>query len=215
MTRFPLIPTIIVAAAVATMIALGIWQIGRAREKDALAAHFAQNRNLPPIALPTMGPVDQSLLYRRATAFCLQPTAWRRVGGRSAKGTIGTRFIASCRTGAEGPGFEADMGVSANPRFEPKWAGGEVTGVVIAAPTGAGFVQRISGKAPAARPMIVASNPAPGLEPSAPPQPPAENSSRWYAGQWFFFAATAAIIYLLALRRGRRRDGEPEGQSPA
>ncbi|MGZ8297195.1 MAG: SURF1 family protein, partial [Allosphingosinicella sp.] len=30
--RFPLIPTILVAAAVATMIALGIWQLRRADE---------------------------------------------------------------------------------------------------------------------------------------------------------------------------------------
>lgn len=205
MMRFPLIPTVFVAAAIATMIALGFWQIGRAREKDALAARFAANRNLPPIALPLMGPADESLLYRRATAFCLQPTAWRRVGGRSAAGTAGTRFIASCRTGAEGPGFFADMGVSADPRFEPRWAGGEVTGVVIAAPSDAGFFQRLTGKATPPRPMIVASSPAPGLQPTAPPEPPAENSSRWYAGQWFFFAATAATIYILALRRRRRQ----------
>jgi cytochrome oxidase assembly protein ShyY1 len=204
--RFPLLPTLFVAAAVATMIALGIWQLGRAEEKDALAARFAANRALPAMALPTMGAADESLLYRRATAFCLQPTEWRRVGGKSASGKPGTRFIASCRTGAEGPGFAADMGVSANPRFEPKWQGGEVTGVVTEAPSDAGFFERLLGKAPPARPMIVAAQAAPGLEPSTPPQPPAENSSRWYAGQWFFFALTAALIYILALRRRGRRD---------
>jgi cytochrome oxidase assembly protein ShyY1 len=203
MMRFPLLPTLLVAAAVATMIALGIWQLGRAEEKDALAARYAENRGLPPIALPLMGPADESLLYRRATAFCLQPTEWRRSGGKSASGKTGTRFIAACRTGAEGPGFAADMGVSTNPRFEPKWPGGEVTGVVIAAPTDAGIFQRLTGKAPPPRPMIVSASPAPGLEASAPPLPAAENSSRWYAGQWFFFAAVAAIIYLLALRRRR------------
>jgi cytochrome oxidase assembly protein ShyY1 len=31
--RWPLIPTLLVAAAVATMIALGIWQLRRADEK--------------------------------------------------------------------------------------------------------------------------------------------------------------------------------------
>jgi cytochrome oxidase assembly protein ShyY1 len=210
--RFPIIPTIIVAAAVATMIALGIWQLGRAGEKDALAARFAANRNLPAMALPPMAAADESLLYRRATAFCLEPTSWRRAGGKSASGKSGTRFIASCRTGAEGPGFAADMGVSANPRFEPQWKGGEVTGVVTEAPSEAGFFERLSGKAPPARPMIVASQPAPGLEPSTPPQPPQENSSRWYAGQWFFFAFTAALIYVIALRR--RRSVAVEGGPP-
>lgn len=211
--RLPLLPTLFVAAAVAAMIALGIWQLGRAGEKDALAARYAANRTLPAMALPAAAAADESLLYRRATAFCLEVTGWRRTGGKSASGKSGTRFIASCRTGAEGPGFAADMGVSANPRFEPQWRGGEVTGVVTAAPSDAGFVERLTGKAPPAGPMIVASQGAPGLEPSAPPQPPAENSSRWYAGQWFFFAATAALIYLLALRR-RRRQVEAGGQDP-
>jgi cytochrome oxidase assembly protein ShyY1 len=202
--RFPLLPTLLVAAAVATMIALGIWQLGRAEEKDALAARFAANRTLPAMALPTMGAVDESLLYRRATAFCLEPTTWRLVGGKSASGKSGTRYIASCSTGAEGPGFAADMGVSTNPRFSPQWRGGEVSGVLTAAPREGNFWQRFTGKAPPARPMIVSAQAAPGLEPSAPPQPPAENSSRWYAGQWFFFAFTAALIYILALRRRRR-----------
>jgi cytochrome oxidase assembly protein ShyY1 len=212
--RIPLIPTIFVAAAVATMIALGIWQLGRAAEKDALAARFAANRTLPAMALPTMGAVDESLLFRRATALCLEVVNWRRVGGRSASGKPGTRFIASCRTGAEGPGFAADMGISADPRFEPTWRGGEVSGPVTEAPSDAGLFERITGKAPPPRPMIVASEAAPGLQPSASPEPPAENSSRWYAGQWFFFALTAALIYLLALRRRRRTAVEAQRQDP-
>jgi surfeit locus 1 family protein len=210
--RFPLLPTLFVAAAVATMIALGIWQLGRAEEKDALAARFAANRALPAMALPPMGWADESLLYRRATAFCLEAIRWRRVGGKSVSGKPGTRFIAFCRTGAEGPGFAADIGVSANPRFEPKWQGGEVTGVLTEAPSEYGFFERLVGKVPQSGPMIVAAQAAPGLEPTAPPQPPAENSSRWYAGQWFFFAITAALIYLLALRR--RRPSPVEGAPP-
>lgn len=201
MNRFPILPTIIVAAAVATMIALGIWQLGRAREKDELAARYAANRTLPVMALPVTAAADEGLLYRRAAAFCLEVVGWRQAGGRSASGKAGTRHIAACRTGAEGPGFAADIGVSADPRFRPQWRGGEVSGPVVPAPSEDGWFARLTGKAPPPRPMIVATAAAPGLEPSAPPQPPAENSSRWYAGQWFFFALTAALIYLLALRR--------------
>lgn len=209
MIRFPLIPTVLVAAAVATMIGLGIWQVGRAKEKDALRARYEQNRTLPPMALPMGDVADEQLLYRRAMAFCLEVTGWRRTGGRSAAGTAGTRFIAECRTGVEGPGFAADMGVSADPKAQPSWRGGEVTGTIVAEPSRAGLFERLTGKAPPPRPMLVSERSAPGLQASAPPRPPEENSSRYYALQWFFFAATAAIIYLIALRRRQRRTLPP------
>ena len=207
--RFPFVPTLIVAAAVATMVALGIWQIGRAAEKDALSARFEENSKLPPMALPPAAPADESLLYRRAGAFCLEVTGWRRTGGKSKSGRSGTRYLADCRSGAEGPGFVADMGVSADPRAEPRWRGGEVTGAILAEPSRAGLWERLTGRAPPPRPMLVSSVPAPGFEASAAPAPPSENSSRYYAAQWFFFAAVAAIIYLLALRRRQR--GRPAG----
>ena len=38
MMRFPLIPTVLVAAAVASMIGLGVWQLQRKGEKEALIA---------------------------------------------------------------------------------------------------------------------------------------------------------------------------------
>src|SRR3954471_15882250 len=112
MMRLPIVPTILVAAAVATMIALGIWQLHRADEKEALRARFERNMALPPIALPPAAVADQALLYRRASAFCLEVIGWRMTGGMAASGQGGTRFIADCRTGVEGPGFAADMGVS-------------------------------------------------------------------------------------------------------
>ena len=40
--RLPFWPTLIVAAAVATMIGLGIWQLRRMDEKEALIARFHQ-----------------------------------------------------------------------------------------------------------------------------------------------------------------------------
>jgi cytochrome oxidase assembly protein ShyY1 len=210
--RLPLLPTLIVAAAVATMIALGVWQLGRAEEKDALAARYAANAALPVMALPATGLADQTLLYRRATAFCLEVAAWRRSGGKAASGRSGTRLIAECRTGAEGPGFVADMGVSPDPKAQPRWRGGEVTGTLVPAPSQAGIWDRLTGRDAPARPMLVSLTPAPGLEASAPPQPRAENSSRYYAAQWFFFAAIAALIYLLALRR--RGKGAVEQRPP-
>ena len=209
--RFPLLPTLLVAAAVATMIALGLWQLRRADEKEALRAQYARNATLPPIALPAATAVDESLLYRRASAFCLEVAGWRRTGGRAASGRSGTRFVADCRTGAEGPGFAADMGVSADPKAQPAWRGGEVTGRIAADSSRAGLVERLTGRAPPPRPMIVAERPAPGLQASAPPSADVANNSLVYAFQWFFFAGAAALIYLLALRRRQREKLPPEG----
>lgn len=207
--RLPLLPTLLVAAAVAAMIALGLWQLRRADEKDALRAQYERNLALPPIALPATAVADETLLYRRATAFCLEVTGWRRIGGKAASGQGGTRFVADCRTGAEGPGFAADMGVSADPRAQPAWRGGEVAGRIAAEPSRAGLVERLTGKAPPPRPMIVAERPAPDLQASAPPGADSANNSLSYAVQWFFFAAAAAAIYLLALRRRQREKLPP------
>lgn len=211
--RFPPVPTLLVAAAVATMIALGLWQLRRADEKEALQARYERNLALPPIALPATAIADESLLYRRATAFCLEVTDWRRTGGKAASGEGGTRFIADCRTGAEGPGFAADMGVSADPKAQPAWRGGEVSGRIAAEPSRSGLVERLTGKAPPPRPMIVAERPAAGLAASAPPSAEVTNNSLAYAFQWFFFAAAAAAIYLLALRK-RQRSAPPPPPSP-
>lgn len=210
--RFPLFPTILVVAAVATMIALGFWQLRRADEKKALQVRYERNLALPAMALPPGAVVDESLLYRRATAFCLDVVEWRTTGGKSASGRGGTRFIANCRTGAEGPGFAADMGVSPDPKSKPAWKGGEVTGRIVAEPRSGGLFERLAGKSPPPRPMIVAERPAPGLEASAPPAAEAPNNSLAYAFQWFFFAVAAAAIYLLALRK---RKGEAPPSSPS
>lgn len=211
--RFPIIPTILVAAAVATMIALGFWQLRRADEKKALQRQYERNLSLPPMALPPGALADESLLYRRATAFCLEVTNWRTTGGKAASGRGGTRFIADCSTGAEGPGFAAAMGVSPDPKAKPAWKGGEVTGRIVAEPRSGGLFERLTGKSPPPRPMIVAEQPAPGLQASAPPAAEAPNNSLAYAFQWFFFAAAAAAIYLLALRK-RKGAAPPPQPSP-
>lgn len=209
--RFPLLPTILVAAAVATMIALGFWQLRRADEKAALQRQYERNLVLPAMALPPAAAVDESLLYRRATAFCVKVMYWRTTGGKSASGRGGTRFIADCSTGAEGPGFAADMGVSPDPKARPGWKGGEVAGRIVAEPPlSSGLMERLIGASPPPRPMIVSERAAPGLQASAPPVADAPNNSLAYAFQWFFFAAAAAVIYVLALRRRQREKLPPK-----
>ena len=192
MKRWPLIPTLIVAAAVATMIGLGVWQLQRSAWKAGLIASFERNRLLPPVAWPAVAPGDDSLLYRRATGFCLQPVDWRAVAGRNLGDETGWSHIASCRTGAEGPGMQVDIGWSKQ-STQPQWRGGEVSGVIV--PDSKHRIRLVADRAPA------------GLQPSKPPLPAdTPNNHFLYALQWFFFAAAAAVIYVLALRRRQRSE---------
>ena len=193
--RLPLIPTLIVAAAAAVMIALGFWQLRRAVEKDALLGRFRAAQNLPPISFPT-GAMheDQLPLFRHATGMCLKPVAKRSTAGRNRAGEPGYSQIVDCTTGAEGPGMSVELGWSKNPNVAVDWRGGLVSGTI----------------APDSRMRLrlVAASSPPGLEPSAPPSiEQIPNNHRSYAIQWFLFALIALVIYGLALR-GKTKDGK-------
>lgn len=194
MRTWPLLPTVIVAAAIATMIGLGVWQLSRAAWKDGLIARYEQAANRPPVAWPAVPPEDGGdLLYRRAAGFCTEVTGWRAVAGQNRRGASGWSHIAACRTGAEGPGMQVDMGWSTSAQ-PPQWRGGPVSGVI--APDSRHVIRLVSIEA------------APGLEPSAAPDPAAmPNNHLLYAVQWFLFAAMAAVIYVLALRRRQEAKG--------
>lgn len=200
MTRVPVIPTILVALAVAVMIALGIWQVQRRGEKEAMLARYATNVSLPPIAFPRI-PIDDSLLFRRASAFCLEPVKFTVEGGRNAKGGTGWRQIAQCRTGAEGPGFTVQIGFGNDPHAKPGWKGGKVSGYITHAPDHRPLIAAAFGGG-AKTLMLVADPPAPGLDANpAADLSAVPNNHLAYAVQWFIFAALAAGIYALALRR--------------
>jgi surfeit locus 1 family protein len=187
--RLPLIPTLLVLAAAAVMIGLGIWQLQRARWKEALIARYAAAEKLLPIAWPN-GPIrDADLpLFRHATGVCLRVVAKRSVVGQNASGEPGYAHIADCATGAEGPGMSVVLGWSKNPNAKTDWNGGLVSGIV--APDSR------------SRMRLVAATPAPGLEANAPPSLSAiPNNHRSYALQWFLFALIAVVIYGLALRQ--------------
>lgn len=201
MKRIPLIPTILVALAVAGMIALGVWQLQRAARKEALLAGYAAHAGLPEIAFPAVPVRDAALLFRRAAAHCLAVTGWTTRGGRNLAGETGWRHIATCRTGgAEGPGIAVDLGWSRAIDPPRGYVPGRVSGVID------WDRDRIF--------LLVADRPAPGLVASAPPSPAdIPNNHRGYAMQWFIFALVAAGIYAIALRSRRAAPvAEPPGQ---
>ncbi len=196
MKKLPPIPTILVLLAVAAMIGLGVWQLQRKGEKEAALTRYVQNATLPPVAFPAI-PIGDSLLYRRTSVFCLTPTSWRIEGA----GSRGWRHIAQCRTGAEGPGFAADMGASQDLKYKPQWRGGEVSGTIAQAPSHQSLIGGLFGREVKTL-MIVSDTALPGLRPTSRPSPESiPNNHLAYAVQWFVFAAIALGIYALALRR--------------
>jgi hypothetical protein len=196
--RLPLIPTILVAFAVAAMIALGLWQIQRAGWKERMIATYAKAQSEPPIAWPTVWPKPDALpLFRHATGNCLRPVATRSSAGQNRSGEIGYVQIVDCATGPEGPGMSVEIGWSKNPNAVSSWTGGLVSGIIVPDRR--------------AQMRLVASSPAPGLEASRPPSVESISSvtpagHKGYAATWFAFAAIALVIYGLALRK-RWREG--------
>jgi cytochrome oxidase assembly protein ShyY1 len=200
--RLPVIPTILVLAAVATMIGLGIWQIGRAQEKDERIATLAERVEMSAATYPYADPYDESFLYRTLEAECSEVIEWQAIGGQDTRGRNGWRQIATCVHAPTDTRFKADMGVSADPGADPQWAGGTIRGRAILEPDERGIGELVTRTTRDAKLMIVAEEAAGDLVPSAQPQPMAaeENSSWAYAGQWFFFALTAMVVYGFAVR---------------
>jgi surfeit locus 1 family protein len=183
MRRIPIIPTLVVLAAVAVMIALGVWQLGRMAEKEALLARYAAAQTMSSeVDWPRDSTRFEDVLFRHARIDCQNVGQDRPMAGRNASGQAGWAHVFACDLG---DGRKADVvaGWSKAPT-SLTWAGGEVGGVV----------------APGGR--LVADQPLPGLEASARPDPRDVPNNHWsYAAQWFLFALTALVIYALALRK--------------
>ena len=197
--RLPIVPTIIVAAAVALMIGLGVWQLQRAKLHAAELASYSNAARLPPITFATVPPRDDQLpLYRYATANCLHVVGRRTSSGENRAGEPGFLIILDCATGAEGPGMSVEVGWSKNPNAATKWAGGLVSGVIV--------------RDKRSHIRLVTAAPAPGLEASAQPTPTVRVSpgrNRGYAMTWFGLAVAALVIYGLAVRKRWREDAKP------
>lgn len=190
--RFPLLPTIVVLAACATMIALGVWQLGRMDEKAQLLARYAAAESASePAAFPLSGD-GADVWFRRSEVTCDTVMAIQPVAGTAASGAKGWAMRAQCgvdTVGGMGGQALVDLGFSPNLEL-PQWQGGAVTGVI------------------APGPRLIADPALEGLAPLARPDPAdLPNNHFAYAMQWFFFAITALVIYVLALRSRVARRG--------
>ncbi|MFL6742979.1 MAG: SURF1 family cytochrome oxidase biogenesis protein, partial [Sphingomicrobium sp.] len=148
--RLHVMPTIIVAVAVAVMIRLGFWQIERAHWKERLLARYAAAEQLPPITWPAVPLKEEQLpLFRHATGMCQRVLGQRAAAGENVSGEPGYVHIVDC------PGMSVEVGWSKDPNAKVNWSGGLVSGI-IAPDRRAGM-------------RLVAASPPPGLAPSAPP----------------------------------------------
>ena len=200
--RVPIFSTIVVIAAVLTMIGLGIWQLQRKQEKEALIARYQAALATPE---PTFSlPDSPEAAFRRIETYCDNPTPSEPVSGRNARGQSGWTHVVLCEIGGPDPALPdwqqapdhviktAKLVIGWSRDTTPIiWDGGAVSGIVVPD-------KEMGGR-------IALDPPVAGLQPLAPPDPAdLPNNHLAYAGQWFFFALTALVIYVLALRRRGR-----------
>jgi len=198
--RFPIIPTVIVAAAVAVMIGLGVWQLQRAGWKERMLAELAAAPSKPPVDLDPLliggGDAPADLAFRRALVSCTARDAAPSLrAGRKLDGQSGFSVFVPCRPGETGWASRIEVNAGWTRQADYR------TPVTLAGIT-AGVIGTVEPDGPI---ILTAATPAPGLTASAAPAiADIPNNHLMYAFQWFFFAATAALIYVLALRRRRR-----------
>jgi len=197
--RLPVLPTVLVLLAVGVMIRLGVWQLDRKEEKEALLSRYEAarvNRSMYPFGKL---PIDDSAAYRQIGVWCGKVYSEELKAGRNGQGEVGWAHVARCSVGGRWPDdpvtlsdYElqtADIVIGWSDDPQPvNWKGGRVLGIV--APGGE------------LKYRIVADPPLAGLEANAKPDPrDIPNNHLSYAIQWFLFALIALVIYALALRK--------------
>jgi surfeit locus 1 family protein len=188
--RVPILPTLLVAAAIAAMITLGVWQLRRAEWKADMIARYTQAQAMSAnVPWPEDDVGMERALFRWSQFTCERVLGIRTTAATSAAGESGVAQVAHCEVDGGG---EAEVALGwSQPTQQIAWDGGRVSGIIAPGGTFGG--------------MLHASPPAPSLAPLAPPDPSdLPNNHLAYAGQWFFFALTALVIYVLALRRRAR-----------
>lgn len=197
MRRLPVIPTLIVALAVAAMIGLGIWQLQRAAWKEGLLADYSRAMAMPAVDLDPLlagGRPLPELSFRRALVTCdARDAAVEARAGRSAADVPGQSFYVDCRPGAAGPAGR--LRINAGWADRPDAVRRLTLGGLVA-----GRLSVVGADGPI---ILTAATPPPPLAAASEPPDIASipNNHLSYALQWFAFAAIALLIYVLALRR--------------
>lgn len=187
LSKLPILSTLIVLLAVGVMIRLGLWQLERRDQKEALLVRYAAAQGA---AQDVPYPVDpagyDAALFHRSRIDCRVAGPDAPVAGHNARGATGWAHLVPCTLPG---GARADVVLGWSRDLAARqWSGGLVTGMI--APGAEGRVR------------LIADPPLAGLAASAAPDPrDVPNNHLSYAVQWFLFAGVALVIYALALRK--------------
>jgi len=196
MRRVPIVSTVIVIAAILTMIGLGVWQLERLQWKQNLMAHYvAAMANAAAVPFPSADPQQtEAVLFRQSSVNCRFTSDWNSIAGRNGKDQAGYVHVVLCGIDGNKTAY-VQAGWTQGPQH-PEWEGGEVSGLIA---------PYMDGNA-----RLLADPAVSGFEASAKPNPSdIPNNHLAYAVQWFFFAGVALVIYALALRKRWRERGSP------
>ncbi len=204
MKRIPIVPTLIVLLAVAYMVHLGLWQLDRLGQKEAMLARYeAASKSARVTDFKNDLLIDGPDYYSRVRVECTSQSSDSLIAGRNAKGQSGWAHQFDCHFPYSGKS-ETDATVVIGWSEAPvpvQWKGGTVSGTVVPPrPTDAN-----AGCPKCYRQRLVADPPLAGLQANAKPDPrDIPNNHLAYAVQWFLFAGVALVIYALALRKRLR-----------
>ncbi|MHB9879998.1 SURF1 family cytochrome oxidase biogenesis protein [Pacificimonas sp. ICDLI1SI03] len=198
--KLPLVPTIMVVLAVPVLIALGIWQLGRADEKAAMLAALSASPDLPTVTIEGADWPD-TLDFRHIRTSCQFVGDAVAKAGRNASGAAGYSYFADCRPGPSVRTIEVNLGWDARPDRTVPLPRGEAVPVM-----GLARHDRSRANEGDVIPYVmIAAPPLASLSQSRiPTTEDIPDNHMAYAVQWFGFAATLAIIYLVYVRGWRR-----------
>ena len=177
--RFPVVATLFVLVAVGIMVRLGIWQLERLHQKEAMIARYSAALSMPLLDWSTGVPLGVDADFRRVRLPCTAFINSHMTGGRNANGQPGWVQWVDCISPSGS--MQVVVGWSANLAVHPLQPT-VVTGIVVGDDRAKNGSTR----------RIIADPPLGGLQ---------ANNHFSYAVQWFLFAATALVIYAIALWR--------------
>ena len=150
----PVAATLVVLLAVAIMIGLGLWQIDRLHQKEAMITRYTAALALnSDVAWPRNATEREAGLYRHGSFTCSQVLSQSAMAGRNARGASGWAHLATCRDGTGEA--QVVLGWSRDPA-PVVWNGGAARGF-------------IAGNAKAVR--LIAAPALAGLQANAAPDP--------------------------------------------
>jgi surfeit locus 1 family protein len=204
--RLPLIPTLLVLIAVATMVRLGFWQIDRMQQKEAQLERYAALQQGGAVVDWNGDPqAGEELLFRKVSVTCAQSVPGDPVAGHNSAGETGWAQLERCTTDA---GHTINLVIGWSRKPQPFESGTAAEQLRSRLPGGAvtGYVGRDRGDTV----RLTVDPPLSGLAASARPNPNDLPNNHWsYAIQWFLFAGVALVIYGLAVaKRLAAKDAE-------